>query len=79
MAPYALHQDSHLKWTLLPQLLLLPRPRKLCQSNGRLTRNENTIAVIQALPPEHLLELEASEHYNTRDLTAQRFDNYMFS
>jgi hypothetical protein len=34
--------------------------------------NENVIAVMQAaiqsIPPEHLLEPEASEHYNTRDL-----------
>jgi hypothetical protein len=26
-----------------------------------------------------LLKLEASEHYNTRDLVIQRFDNYAFS
>ena len=46
-------------------------------------RNEDAIAAMQAaiqlIPPEHLLEPEASEHYNTRDLVIQRFDNYAFS
>ena len=35
-------------------------------------RNENVIAVIQAviqlIPPEHLLKLEVNKHYDTQDL-----------
>ena len=46
-------------------------------------RNENAIiamqTAIQLIPPEHLLKLEASEHYNTRDLVIQHFNNYAFS
>ena len=46
-------------------------------------RNEDIIAVMQAaiqsIPPKHLLEPEASEHYNTCDLVIQCFDNYVFS
>ena len=46
-------------------------------------RNENVIAImqvaIQLIPPEHLLELEAGEYYETQDLVVQCFDNYVFS
>jgi hypothetical protein len=46
-------------------------------------RNEDAIAAMQAaiqsIPPEHLLELEAGEHYNSHNLVIQRFNNYAFS
>ena len=46
-------------------------------------RNEDAIAVIQVaiqlIPFKHLLEPEASKHYNTHDLVIQRFNNYAFS
>ena len=46
-------------------------------------RSEAAIAAMQAaiqlIPPEHLLQPDDGEHYSSRELAIQRFDNYAFS